>query len=112
MYTLRIVVLLLVICIPAITSETLDVDSLGELIGYTILAASTVSGDFDGADYDKLVKLDNGMTFEFEEYSYSYSYRPAAVVLGKAIDIPGAGRRTVIYKLVVDDEIYDVRRIR
>jgi len=104
--------LLLLVCLPAITSDRLDADHLGRLMGYTVVAATNVSGSFEGADYDKLVKLDNGMVFEFQEYSYTYSYHPDAVVLAKALDVPATGKQALIYKLIVDDEIYDVRRVR
>lgn len=87
-------------------SDTLNGDTLARLVGYTIVASSNVKGDFEGADYDKPVALDNGMIFEFTEYSYTYSYRPTAVVLAKAV------QSFTIYKLIVDDEIYDVRRVR
>lgn len=112
LHIIRICVLLFVVCLPALTSDRLNADHLGRLIGYTVVAATTVSGNFEGADYDKLVKLDNGMIFEFREYSYTYSYRPDAVVLAKAIDVPPTGRQALIYKLVVDDEIYDVTRVK
>lgn len=89
------------------------------MVGYTIIAATHVAGDFEGADHDKTVKLDNGMVFEFLEYSYSYSYRPEAVVLARTFSPADLARAKVnrttpltIYRLIVDDEIYDVVRVR
>lgn len=98
----------------------LDADDLHELLGYTMVAHSNVSGDFEGADFDKLVKFDNGMVFEFSEYSYNYSFRPAVAVFAMELkgDVktpglkPSSGRRLVVYKLVIDDEIYDAIRVR
>ena len=95
-------------------------DTLSELVGYTIIAASNVRGDFEGASTDKPVKLDNGMVFEFTEDEYAYSYRPSAVVFARVISIEElskllkkpATRPITPYKLVVEDEIYDVRRIK
>jgi hypothetical protein len=98
----------------------LDADDLEEVIGYTVIGHTYVSGEFEGADYGKLVKLDNGMIFEFREYSYSYSYRPSVAIFAKKIT-PEEMRKLgltnipdhpfIIYKLVIDDEMYDVSRI-
>lgn len=99
----------------------LDADDLDELLGYTMVAHSNVKGDFEGADFDKLVALDNGMIFEFTEYSYSYSYRPAVAVFARIItpeEMQKLGIKQVpaksvtLYKLVIDDDIYDARRLR
>ena len=38
-----------------------DVNDLNELLGYTVIAVTNVDGTFDGADFGKLVKLDNGI---------------------------------------------------
>jgi hypothetical protein len=84
-------------------------------------AVSTVRGDFEGADFDKPVALDNGMIFEFTTYSYTYSYRPTAVVLALVITPEDLRKRGISkvpdqpithYKLLVEDELYDVRRVR
>jgi len=83
-----------------------DAEDLEELVGYTIIASSNVAGDFEGAEYDELVELDNGMIFRFNEYDYSYSYRPTAIVLAFPY------KSIVFYKLIIDDEIYDVDRVR
>ena len=72
--------------------------------------SSNVAGDFEGADFDKQVRLDNGMNFEFSENNYSYSYRPEVVILSRtAIN---QGRSVTIYKLLIDDELYDATRLR
>ena len=49
--------------------DSLDADALAGLVGFTIVAASKVKGDFEGADFEKLVGLDNGMIFQFNEFS-------------------------------------------
>jgi hypothetical protein len=102
-------------------SPPIESDVLCDLLGYTILDCSPVEGDFEGADYGKRVRLDNGMVFEFMEYNYTYSYRPEAVGLAKSFDaetkhklqekgIPEKLAKS--YKLVVEDEAYDVLRLR
>ena len=91
----------------SITAANADLaDELEDLEGWLIFTSSTVSGDFEGADYGKVVKLDNGMIFEFDEYDYTYAYRPTAVLLAKEY------RGVIFYKLIVEDEVYDVTRLR
>jgi hypothetical protein len=81
-----------------------------DLVGYTCIDCSNVVGDFEGADFDKPIKLDNGMVFEFQEYNYTYSYRPEVAVFYKQVSY--GGRNYNLYKLLIEDEIYDVVRIR
>lgn len=99
----------------------LDADDFSELVGFTIVATTNVTGDFEGADFDKQVALDNGMIFTFSTYSYTYSYRPSAVILARTFTIdemrhlgvkPLPTQPITTYKLIIDDEIYDVRRVR
>ena len=75
-----LVILSMLVCDAAYSFDTSE---LTELKGYTLIDASYVTGDFDGADYDKLIELDNGMIFRFNEYSYSYSYRPGVIVFAR-----------------------------
>src|SRR5467141_5475559 len=89
---------------------TCDASELDEIVGYTAITSSNVSGEFEGADFDKPVKLDNGMIFEFTEYSYSYSYRPEVIVFAETVTYQG--RDVTLYKLLIEDDLYDARRIR
>lgn len=90
--------------------HTCDASDLCDLVGFVVVACSNVVGTFEGADFGKSVSLVNGMIFTFEEYEYSYSYQPNAVVLAHSITYQGT--QVTLYKLVIDDEIYDVRRVR
>jgi len=103
------------------SSSALDADDFSGLVGFIIVATTNVRGDFEGADFDKPVALDNGMIFEFSTYSYTYSYRPSAVVMARIFTIdemrrfgmnPPPTRPITIYKLIINDEIYDVQRVR
>ena len=38
-------------------------DDFDDLVGFTVIARSHVSGEFNGADFGKSVRLDNGMVF-------------------------------------------------
>jgi hypothetical protein len=68
-------------------------DDLGDLKGYTVLGAWTVTGwrdpgrdgkkgdSFEGCDHDRVIILDDSLQLTCDEYSYSYSYRPKVVIL-------------------------------
>jgi len=85
----------------------LDADDLTDLVGYTIIASSYIPGSFRGARRGKVVQLANDMVFEFREYKYSYSYRPTVIVFAFPYS-----ESVILYKLIIDDEIYDVVRLR
>jgi hypothetical protein len=91
----------------------IDTSTLGELVGYTVVASTNATGELEGADFDKLVKLDNGMIFEFQSYDYFYEYSPDVIVFAKTLTLP-SGKPFTSYKLVIadEDEVFDVIRIR
>jgi hypothetical protein len=74
---LLIVAILLVTSTPAhpASKSTLEND------GWTAVAKTTVSGTFNGCDYDLPVPLDAGYTFLCQEYNYHYAYRPDFIVM-------------------------------
>jgi hypothetical protein len=90
-----------------VTERTLDIC---ELVGYTCIECTNTVGEFEGADFDKPVRLDNGMIFSFTEYNYDYSYRPDVAIFARKVDIQG--RALIAYKLVIEGEVYDVTRDR
>ncbi len=45
-----------------------------------IVYETNISNDFDGCDFGKIYKLDNGLLFECQTYHYHYSYRPAVEI--------------------------------
>lgn len=103
------------------TVLALDAGDLSRYVGYYILETTNVSGDFEGADYDKPVKLDNGMIFEFQDYSYSYSYWPEVIILVKVwpehicdslVRQGFAKWECASYALIIEDEVYDVTRVK
>jgi hypothetical protein len=93
--------------------HAISASELGSLVGYTVVASTNASGELEGADFDKLVKLDNGMVFEFQTYDYFYAYRPDVIVFAKTIALP-TGKSFTSYRLIIEDEdeIFDVIRIR
>ena len=93
-------------------ARAIDASSLRELVGYTVVECTNAKGELEGADYDKLVKLDNGMIFEFHTYSYFYAYRPDVVIFSKTVQYQS--KSITLYKLIIEDEddVFDVTRVR
>jgi len=91
----------------------ISASNLGGLVGYTVVASTNASGELEGADFDKLVKLDNGMVFEFQTYDYFYAYRPNVIVFAKTFTL-SSGKSFTDYKLIIEDEdeVFDVICIR
>lgn len=75
-------------------------DELGNLIGYTIVAQKTISGEFEGCDFDKRIMFDDGTMLKCMSYGYQYAYMPSALILFNGSSI----------KMIVEDEIYDMVR--
>ena len=91
-----------------------------ELTGFSRIASTYVDGDFEGADYDKAVKLENGMAFEFNTYHYTYAYRPKVEVFKKtfsvaelkALKVKNPTAPITLYKLLIKDYVYSAFRLR
>jgi hypothetical protein len=106
----RFAILGLCLALVATGLPALDANDFSSLVGYTIVAVTAVDGDFEGAEYGKLVQLQNGMAFRFDEYNYSYAYQPDVVVFAK--QVTAGPRSVVLYKLLIDDEMYAAHRVR
>ena len=91
---------------------------LERLVGYTILASKTIKGWYDdderedgafkGCRHGRVIVFTDGTGLTCAEYGYMYAYRPTAIILGKRIDV--GGRSFTDFKMVVEDEVYDMRR--
>lgn len=67
--------------------------------GYAVIEETQVDGEFEGCDFDRRIKLINGLIFVCQTYSYSYAYMPDVLIL-KHI-------RTGDIKVLIDDDEYD-----
>lgn len=83
----------------------LDADDFSSLEGYTVSAVTRVDGDFEGCEYDKKIKLQNGWVLSCQTYRYHYAYSPSVAVLTKDVG------RGYIIKAIIDDDIYDMHPI-
>jgi hypothetical protein len=99
---------ILVLISLAIPAKAIDVSTLGHLVGWTVAEDTNISGEFEGADYDKVAKLDNGHIIEFHEYDYFYEYHPEIVIFAKKV-----GNLT-LYRAVIEggEEVYDITFVK
>lgn len=102
------------LALPTIANADLA-DDLEDLVGYVIVAAKTVEGwrdgrkkgdDFEGCEHGRVIVFTDGTALTCNTYSYSYSYRPTAVILAKQFKYQG--REVYDFKMVVEDEVYDM----
>jgi hypothetical protein len=89
-------------------SAQIDVSKLGDLVGWTVAVDTHIQGEFEGPDYDKVVRLDNGWIISFHDYDYFYEYHPEIVIFSTQF------KGVTLYRAVIDggDDIYDVTRVR
>ena len=93
----------------AALADSISTSRFSEVVGWTVLGVTQAKGEFNGADFGKLIGLDNGAIFEFEEYGYSYAYRPDVVIFARRMSL---GATSVIaYKLLIDGGFYDARLV-
>jgi hypothetical protein len=55
-----IAVALSLAALPPLSDGQVEVSKLGELVGFTVVADTNIQGEFEGPDFDRVVKLDNG----------------------------------------------------
>lgn len=112
---LVVAVLAFLVLLPR-PSSALDAEDLGGLVGFTIIAYTTVKGDYAGVAPRTPIALDNGMVFEFSTGFSSYTYRPKAIVFAPSDKDSGRSRSAagspVVYKVLIEDRLYDGRRVR
>ena len=114
---MKLIVSILVIVFAAIPAYADLADELEELVGYTIIASKTVErwydeneedDSFNGCSHGRVIVFTDGTALTCAEYGYQYAYRPTAVILAK--EITYQGKSFYDFKMVVGDEVYDMRR--
>jgi len=93
-------------------------DELDDLIGYTIIGSKTIAswydedekeeGAFKGCKHGRVIVFTDNKTLTCAEYGYQYAYRPTAIILAKEISYQG--KSFYDFKMIVEDEVYDMRR--
>ena len=92
-------------------------DKLSALVGYTIVDSKTIKGWYDkgekeegafkGCKHGRVIIFTDNKILTCAEYGYQYAYRPTAVILAKQISYQGKSFYDI--KMVVEDEVYDMR---
>ena len=92
-------------------------DELNDFVGYTIIASKTVDrwyddeekdDSFNGCSHGRVIVFTDNTTLTCTEYGYQYAYRPTAIILAK--EITYQGKSFYDFKMVVENEVYDMRR--
>ncbi len=84
--------------------------ALRRLEGCTILSVTSLDGEFNGCDFDRVIRFTDGSVHRCSTYSYTYSYRPDAIIFGKRISYQGSSYTTI--KVLIESEVYDMSLVR
>jgi hypothetical protein len=114
-------ILYFTICALSLTSLTAEARikerTLEKLVGWTLIDVKTIEGfyndegqyeeSFEGCNYDRIIKFDDGTIVECSSYGYQYAYRPNAFLFGKSVN--HNGKSFTMFKMLVEDDLYDIR---
>ena len=112
--------IILVVVLPLFLSVNTYADCesiLENNVGWTIIDSKTIDGyinekgkkidSFEGCDYDRVIIFRDGTTVTCNSYGYQYAYAPTAIILGKSITYKG--KNFTLFKMIVEDEEYDIK---
>lgn len=116
----RLIVLATLLAAASLPAVADLADKLERLVGYVIADSKTIKGwyDDDGTEKEegsfkgckhgrKIVFTDNRV-LTCAQYGYQYAHRPTAIILAKPITYQG--KTFYDFKMIVEDEIYDMRQ--
>lgn len=113
----KYLILIIATAFPALPAYADLADDLEDLMGYTIIDSKTVDrwydddeedDSFNGCAHGRVIAFTDGTTLTCAEYGYQYAYRPTVVILAK--EVTYQGRSFYDLKMVVEDQVYDMRR--
>lgn len=90
---------------------------LEKFVGYTIVQSNTIDfsvedgkkeDGFSGCSHGRRIVFTDGTSLTCSTYGYQYAYRPTAIILAKPLGNHG-GRTIYEVKMVVGDDVYDMR---
>lgn len=110
------ILIILLLTVPAFISGDCT-GNLEELVGYTIVASKTIEGwyddderedgTFNGCTFGRVILFSDGTRLTCSEFGYMYAFRPTAIIFAKEISF--GGKKHYDIKMMVEDEIYDMR---
>lgn len=101
----RLIVLIALFMIQANTSHANQLD-MSQLKGYTLLYQKTIEDDFEGCDFDRVIRFMDGTSLTCSSFSYTYSFMPTAYIYGKSKH--HNGNNFVLIRMVVEDQVFDM----
>lgn len=107
MKLLRSALLVVLLSVGAITANGDCTSELQQLVGWTVISATEVDGEFEGCDFDKHIRMTDGSVYTCAEYNYTYSYNPEAIVFGKKVTYQG--KSFVNIKILIEDELFEMQ---
>lgn len=96
--------------ISVIATPALAEVDLSDLVGFTLVQEKTIVGriengkyeeGYEGCTYGRILVFDDETGVECAEYNYQYAYRPTAFIFARGSSL----------KVVVDDDVMDVRQV-
>ncbi|MNN76299.1 hypothetical protein D3C81_1926660 [compost metagenome] len=95
------------VSLPASAGDTAS--KLQGMVGWTIAAVTQVEDEFEGCDFDKVIKFTSGIALTCSSYGYSYAFMPSAVIFTKSGKYEGRNFHNV--KVLIDDDFYDMQPV-
>jgi hypothetical protein len=87
------------------------------LVGYVITDSKTIQGWYDddekgegafkGCKQGRKIVFTDNKVLTCAQYGYQYAYRPTAIILARPISYQG--KTFYDFKMIVEDEVYDMR---
>ena len=114
--TVAIATLLVVVSFPVRADLA---SKLERLVGYVIEDSKTIKGWYDegagekeegsfkGCNHGRKIVFADNKILTCAQYGYQYAYRPTAIILAKQISYQG--KTFYDFKMIVEDEVYDMR---
>lgn len=84
-----------------------DVSDFAGMEGWSIVAVTQVDGEFEGCDFDKIIRFMDGTALRCGTFSYTYSFMPRAVIFAKGVSVKGKAFYAI--KALIGDKIYNMQ---
>jgi len=104
----RLCVILLCAAFIPFKLLALTADDLDDAIGYTVIATSSVTASGENDDGDVFVKVRDHGEFVLDRATLAPLELSNVVILAESTVFKG--KAITLYKLVIDDDIYDAHR--
>lgn len=118
LHVFKVTLLALSFCLICPSASADLASKLEGLVGYVIADSKTIKGWYDddereegafkGCKHGRKIVFTDNRILTCAQYGYQYAYRPTAIILAKEISYQG--KSFYDFKMIVEDEVYDMRR--